>query len=56
MRRLVSIAVFLTVFAFVPLAAQDDGPNVYQVRYATVLDAKYITYVQEVLFPVWRNL
>ncbi len=53
MRRLVSIAVFLSIFAFVPLAAQDESPHVYRVDYIEVLDAKYITYVQEVLIPVW---
>jgi hypothetical protein len=40
MRRLVSIAVFLTIFAFVPLAAQDDGPNVVRVTYHKTLPGK----------------
>jgi hypothetical protein len=53
MRRLVSIAVFLAVFSFVPLAAQDDGPNVYRVNYVQVLDATYYTYLREVLYPVY---
>ena len=53
MRRLVSLAVFFAVFAFVPLDAQDDGPTVYDVNYIEVLDAKYNTYLREVLFPVW---
>jgi hypothetical protein len=53
MRRILSVAVILSVLWFVPLAAQDDGPNVYLVRYITVLDAKYLTYFQEALIPVW---
>ncbi len=53
MRRTLSVAVFLSVFWFVPMAAQDDGPNVYFVRNITVLDAKYLTYFQEALIPVW---
>ena len=40
MRRLVSIAVFLSIFAFVPLAAQDDGPNVVRVTYHKTLPGK----------------
>ena len=53
MRRLVSIALFFTVFAFVPLAAQDDGPHWYRVNYVQVLDARYYTYLQEVMYPVY---
>ena len=53
MRRLVSIAVFLTVFAFVPLAAQDESPHYYRVNYVQVLDAKYYTYLQELLYPMY---
>jgi len=53
MRRLVCIAVFLAVFAVVPLAAQDDAPNVYRVNHVQVLDAKYYTYLQEVLYPMY---
>ncbi len=53
MRRLVSLFIFLAVFAVMPLAAQDDGPHVYDVNYINILDSKYMTYLQEVLFPVW---
>ncbi len=53
MRRLVSVAAFLSIFAFVPLAAQDDDPNVYRVTSIEVIDQEYYTYVQEVLYPVW---
>ena len=44
MRRLVSTAVFLSIFAFVPLAAQDDGPNVFQVTYYKVQSGKQAAY------------
>ena len=56
MRRLVSIAVFLSIFAFVPLAAQDDGPTVWEVMVIESLDAKYTTYLQEVLYPVYDEM
>ena len=55
MRRFISVAAFLTVFAFVPLTAQDDGPTVTTVNYIEVLDARYYTYIREVLFPVWEE-
>ena len=54
MRRLVSIAVCFTVFAFVPLAAQDDGPNVFRVNFIKALPGKAALYsaaVQEYLVP-----
>ncbi len=44
MRRLVSIAVFLSIFAFVPLAAQDDGPNVFRATYYKALPGKQAAY------------
>jgi hypothetical protein len=50
MRRLVSIAVFLSTFAFVPLAAQDDGATVFVASYYKALEGKraaYNTWVQE---------
>jgi hypothetical protein len=53
MRRLVSIAVFLTLFAFVPLAAQDDGPNVFSVSFFKVLPGKAPAY--QAYLNVWAQ-
>jgi hypothetical protein len=47
MRRLVSIAVFLSVFAFVPLAAQDDDPNVVVAIFFKTLPGKTAAYNSE---------
>jgi hypothetical protein len=58
MRRLVSIAVFLTIFAFVPLAAQDDGPNVVRVTYHKTLPGKAAAFnarTQEMV-PLYEEL
>ena len=44
MRRLVSIAVFLSIFAFIPLAAQDDGPHVFVASYYKALEGKRVAY------------
>ena len=55
MRRLVSLAVFLAVFSFVPLAAQDDGPNVTVAAYFKTLPGKadaYNAYVREFFVPL----
>ena len=59
MRRLVSIAVFLSVFAFVPLAAQDDGPNMFFTQYYKTLsgqNALFDRYAQEYGFPYYDEL
>ena len=56
MRCLVSIAVFLSVFAFVPLAAQDDGPNEFTVYHFKTLPGKAAAYnalLQELTVPNW---
>ena len=53
MRRLVFTALCFAVFSFVPLAAQDDGPNFYRINYIEVLDSDYYTYLREVLYPVY---
>ena len=56
MRRLVSIAVLLSVFAFVPLAAQDDGPNEFTVHYFKTLPSKAAAYnalLQEFAVPYY---
>ena len=59
MRRFVSIAVFLSIFAFVPLAAQDDGPNVFEVTYYKAQQGKQAAYnaaVQEYVPPLYGEL
>ena len=54
MRCLVSIAVFLPVFAFVPLAAQDDGHNEFIVYHFKTLPGRAAAYnalLQELTVP-----
>ena len=59
MRCVVSIAVFLPVFTFVPLAAQDDGPNVFAVYYYKTLPGKAAAYnalLQELSVPLFEEV
>jgi hypothetical protein len=53
MRRILSIAAFLSVCCIVPLAAQDEVPHNYRINYVQVLDAKYYTYLTELLYPMY---
>ncbi len=53
MRRILSVAVFLSVISFVPLVSQDDEPNYYRVVCVQVLDAQYLLYLQEILIPMY---
>ena len=58
MRRLVSIAALLAVFAVVPLAAQDDGPHVYAVTYVKAkpgMAGDYSTYLRQTLAPLYEE-
>ncbi len=55
MRRLAAIAVFLSIFAFIPLTAQDDGPNVFNAIYMKARQGKLPVYnaaVREYLLPL----
>jgi hypothetical protein len=59
MRRLISIAVFLTVFAFVPLTAQNDSGHVFVTLYYKALPGQgglYNRYVWEYGFPFYDEL
>ena len=58
MRRLVSIAVFFAIFAFVPMAAQDDGPHMYTATYIKEKPDKvgeYTKYWNEILAPMYEE-
>ena len=59
MRRFVSIAVFLSIFAFVPLAAQNDNGHVFVTLYYKALPeqgAAYNNLIREYFFPYYDEI
>lgn len=59
MRRLISLALFLAVYGLVPLAAQDDGPNVFRATYYKAQpgkEAEYNAAAREYVLPLNEEL